>query len=192
MQTPFPKIWLLVSVHVRFWLGFTQCPSCRNPTAPWDTCVSARLSCQYSNLHAQNRVLTHHTLPAHTTGQPGTCAKVRSDWCASDYLLLTFRKCTFLILQMKFLLSSCLCVGYRQGDNRVTVASWDNASIFLIHISLLWLFITWTAWAERRGYKTAKAARNDVYRAANSLLRLALDGRLCLCLRPPGYTQNKG
>uniref|UniRef100_A0A8C1X179 Guanine nucleotide-binding protein-like 1 n=1 Tax=Cyprinus carpio TaxID=7962 RepID=A0A8C1X179_CYPCA len=47
------------------------------------------------------------------------------------------------------------------------------------------------AWAERRGYKTAKAARNDVYRAANSLLRLAIDGRLCLCLRPPGYTQSK-
>ncbi|XP_033979886.1 guanine nucleotide-binding protein-like 1 [Trematomus bernacchii] len=44
------------------------------------------------------------------------------------------------------------------------------------------------AWAERRGYKTAKAARLDVYRAANSLLRLAIDGRLCLCLRPPGYS----
>lgn len=44
------------------------------------------------------------------------------------------------------------------------------------------------AWAERRGYKTAKAARNDVYRAANSLLRLAIDGRLCMCLRPPGYS----
>ncbi|XP_061803691.1 guanine nucleotide-binding protein-like 1 [Nerophis lumbriciformis] len=44
------------------------------------------------------------------------------------------------------------------------------------------------AWAERRGYKTAKAARNDVYRAANSLLRLTTDGRLCLCLRPRGYS----
>lgn len=54
--------------------------------------------------------------------------------------------------------------------------------------------LNWTAWevceswAERRGYKTAKAARHDVYRAANSLLRLAVDGRLCLCLRPPGYS----
>ncbi|XP_051574968.1 guanine nucleotide-binding protein-like 1 isoform X1 [Myxocyprinus asiaticus] len=47
------------------------------------------------------------------------------------------------------------------------------------------------AWAERRGYKTAKAARNDVYRAANSLLQLAIDGRLCLCLQPPGYTQSR-
>ncbi|NWS64583.1 GNL1 protein, partial [Chunga burmeisteri] len=48
------------------------------------------------------------------------------------------------------------------------------------------------AWAEKRGYKTAKAARNDVYRAANSILRLAAEGRLRLCLRPPGYTAQKG
>lgn len=48
------------------------------------------------------------------------------------------------------------------------------------------------AWAEKRGYKTAKAARNDVYRAANSLLRLALDGRLSLCFHPPGYNEQKG
>uniref|UniRef100_H2TUH7 Guanine nucleotide-binding protein-like 1 n=2 Tax=Takifugu rubripes TaxID=31033 RepID=H2TUH7_TAKRU len=54
--------------------------------------------------------------------------------------------------------------------------------------------LSWTAWdvceawAEKRGFKTAKAARNDVYRAANSLLRLAVDGRLCLCLRPSGYS----
>ncbi|XP_033929462.1 guanine nucleotide-binding protein-like 1 [Melopsittacus undulatus] len=47
------------------------------------------------------------------------------------------------------------------------------------------------AWAEKRGYKTAKAARNDVYRAANSILRLAADGRLRLCLRPPGYAAQK-
>lgn len=47
------------------------------------------------------------------------------------------------------------------------------------------------AWAEKRGYKTAKASRNDTYRAANSLLRLAVDGRLCLCMRPPGYSLSK-
>ncbi|XP_065510815.1 guanine nucleotide-binding protein-like 1 [Caloenas nicobarica] len=47
------------------------------------------------------------------------------------------------------------------------------------------------AWAEKRGYKTARAARNDVYRAANSILRLAAEGRLRLCLRPPGYTAQK-
>ncbi|XP_071880936.1 guanine nucleotide-binding protein-like 1 [Anas platyrhynchos] len=47
------------------------------------------------------------------------------------------------------------------------------------------------AWAEKRGYKTAKAARNDAYRAANSILRLAAEGRLRLCLRPPGYAAQK-
>ncbi|XP_003217991.1 guanine nucleotide-binding protein-like 1 [Anolis carolinensis] len=47
------------------------------------------------------------------------------------------------------------------------------------------------AWAEKRGYKTARGARNDVYRAANSLLRLVVDGRLCVCMRPPGYTAHK-
>ncbi|XP_040261613.1 guanine nucleotide-binding protein-like 1 [Bufo bufo] len=55
----------------------------------------------------------------------------------------------------------------------------------------------WTAWgicetwADKRGYKTAKASRSDTYRAANSLLRLAVDGRLCLCMRPPGYSHQK-
>uniref|UniRef100_A0A8B9PGA2 GNL1 protein n=1 Tax=Apteryx owenii TaxID=8824 RepID=A0A8B9PGA2_APTOW len=48
------------------------------------------------------------------------------------------------------------------------------------------------AWAEKRGYKTAKAARNDVYRAANSILRLAAEGRLRLCLPPPGYAARRG
>nr|XP_041568666.1 guanine nucleotide-binding protein-like 1 isoform X1 [Taeniopygia guttata]XP_041568667.1 guanine nucleotide-binding protein-like 1 isoform X2 [Taeniopygia guttata] len=47
------------------------------------------------------------------------------------------------------------------------------------------------AWAEKRGYKTARAARNDVARAANGLLRLAAEGRLRLCFRPPGYSQEK-
>ncbi|XP_074653915.1 guanine nucleotide-binding protein-like 1 [Tubulanus polymorphus] len=45
------------------------------------------------------------------------------------------------------------------------------------------------AWAEKRGFLTAKAARNDTYRAANNILRMALDGRLCLCMRPPGYSE---
>uniref|UniRef100_A0A131YS40 Guanine nucleotide-binding protein-like 1 n=1 Tax=Rhipicephalus appendiculatus TaxID=34631 RepID=A0A131YS40_RHIAP len=49
------------------------------------------------------------------------------------------------------------------------------------------------AWAVERGYLTAKAGRPDAYRAANSLLRMALDGRtLCLAFRPQGYLQNKG
>ncbi|XP_030766016.1 guanine nucleotide-binding protein-like 1 [Sitophilus oryzae] len=56
---------------------------------------------------------------------------------------------------------------------------------------------TWSAmdicdgWAKKRGYLTAKAARLDSYRAANSLLRMALDGKICLCLRPPHYTRRR-
>mgnify|MGYP001810571759 CR=1 FL=1 len=46
------------------------------------------------------------------------------------------------------------------------------------------------AWAIKRGYYTAKASRPDVYRAANELLRMALDGRLCLSLKPKGYYAN--
>lgn len=49
------------------------------------------------------------------------------------------------------------------------------------------------AWALERGYLTAKAGRPDAYRAANSLLRMALDGRtLCLAFRPHGYSESKG
>lgn len=44
------------------------------------------------------------------------------------------------------------------------------------------------AWALKRGYFTAKASRPDTFRAANELLRMALDGRLCLALRPRRYT----
>lgn len=47
------------------------------------------------------------------------------------------------------------------------------------------------AWAIKRGFRTAKAARPDVYRAANHLLRMALDGRtLCLAFHPEGYVAN--
>ncbi|XP_072015964.1 guanine nucleotide-binding protein-like 1 [Amphiura filiformis] len=47
------------------------------------------------------------------------------------------------------------------------------------------------AWAAKRGFITAKAARHDVYRAANNILRLTVEGRLCMCTRPPGYTSQK-
>ncbi|XP_045783431.1 guanine nucleotide-binding protein-like 1 [Maniola jurtina] len=46
-------------------------------------------------------------------------------------------------------------------------------------------------WAKKRGYLTAKAARLDTYRAANSILRMALDGKICLWLRPPNFTQER-
>lgn len=55
---------------------------------------------------------------------------------------------------------------------------------------------TWTAydicesWAEKRGFLTARTARPDVYRAANHLLRMALDGRtICLAFQPPIYLE---
>lgn len=47
-------------------------------------------------------------------------------------------------------------------------------------------------WAKKRGFLTAKAARLDTYRAANHILRMSLDGKICLCLYPPGYVEKKG
>lgn len=41
--------------------------------------------------------------------------------------------------------------------------------------------------AEQRGFHTAKAARPDVYRAANTILRLTADGRILLSFKPPGF-----
>lgn len=47
-------------------------------------------------------------------------------------------------------------------------------------------------WAKKRGYLTAKAARLDSYRAANSILRMALDGKICLNLLPLTYLEKEG
>lgn len=47
------------------------------------------------------------------------------------------------------------------------------------------------AWAMKRGFYTAKAARLDVFRAANSILRLALDGRIVLATIPPGFAPTR-
>lgn len=47
------------------------------------------------------------------------------------------------------------------------------------------------AFALKRGFLTAKAARPDSYRAANSILRMALDGKITLSLGPKGYYQRK-
>lgn len=46
------------------------------------------------------------------------------------------------------------------------------------------------AWAMKRGYRTAKAARLDVPRAANHILRLAVDGRIVISTIPPGFLQS--
>ncbi|XP_076303165.1 nucleostemin 4 [Lasioglossum baleicum] len=42
-------------------------------------------------------------------------------------------------------------------------------------------------WALKRNYVTARTARLDTYRAANSLLRMALDGKICVYVYPPGW-----
>ncbi|RUS68625.1 hypothetical protein EGW08_023612 [Elysia chlorotica] len=40
------------------------------------------------------------------------------------------------------------------------------------------------------GFMTSKAGRPDMYRAANKILRLAVEGQLCLCFFPPGFSAN--
>jgi len=48
------------------------------------------------------------------------------------------------------------------------------------------------SWAVHRGFLTARSGRPDVYRAANHLLRMALDGRtLCMAFYPPDYLMEK-
>ncbi|KAJ3046059.1 Guanine nucleotide-binding-like protein 1 [Rhizophlyctis rosea] len=55
----------------------------------------------------------------------------------------------------------------------------------------------WSAWkmceayAIQRGFLTGRAARPDVYRAANAILQLVNDGRIILSFKPPGYFQLK-
>jgi len=53
------------------------------------------------------------------------------------------------------------------------------------------LFFNDSGWAIKRGFITARAGRPDTYRAANHLLRMTLSGKICLALRPPGFTLNK-
>ena len=55
------------------------------------------------------------------------------------------------------------------------------------------LFSTYSlAFAMKNGFFTAKAARPDVHRAADFLLRMVVSGRLTLCMKPPGYHLSKG
>lgn len=57
---------------------------------------------------------------------------------------------------------------------------------------------TWSAmdicdsWASKRNFFTARTARYDSYRAANSLLRMALEGKICIYVYPPDWSLNKG
>ncbi|XP_046588950.1 guanine nucleotide-binding protein-like 1 isoform X3 [Neodiprion lecontei] len=56
---------------------------------------------------------------------------------------------------------------------------------------------TWSAmdicdgWAAKRSYLTARTARFDCYRSANSILRMALDGKICIYAYPIGWSVDK-
>lgn len=48
------------------------------------------------------------------------------------------------------------------------------------------------SWAVHKGFLTARSGRPDVYRAANHVLRMALDGRtLCMASYPPDYLSQR-
>lgn len=80
-----------------------------------------------------------------------------------------------------------------EGSGLISVTFlYVTCSLGLWLMILLFFNCMLEAWAEKRGYKTARAARNDTYRAANNILRMALDGRICIYLRPPEYFRNKG
>ncbi|XP_063982221.1 guanine nucleotide-binding protein-like 1 isoform X2 [Diachasmimorpha longicaudata] len=46
-------------------------------------------------------------------------------------------------------------------------------------------------WAAKRNYRTARAARLDTYRAANSLLRMTLEGKICVFVYPERWSKEK-
>lgn len=48
------------------------------------------------------------------------------------------------------------------------------------------------AWAMKKGFLTAKAARPDTNRAANGILRMTLAGQITLYLLPPDFAANEG
>ncbi len=47
------------------------------------------------------------------------------------------------------------------------------------------------SWAVKRGYITAKSNRPDVHRAANHILRMALEGKIALHLYPEEYAHSQ-
>lgn len=57
---------------------------------------------------------------------------------------------------------------------------------------------TWSAmdicdgWAIKKDFKNARSGRLDSYRAANSLLRMALEGKICLYVYPLNWTDERG
>ena len=47
------------------------------------------------------------------------------------------------------------------------------------------------AWAQKRGYVTARSKRPDQNRAANHILRMCLEGKIVANLYPPNYCGNQ-
>ncbi|KAL7305675.1 hypothetical protein TKK_0001932 [Trichogramma kaykai] len=47
------------------------------------------------------------------------------------------------------------------------------------------------SWAAKRNFRTAKAARLDSYRAANNLLRMTLEGKICVLAYPPKWSKEQ-
>ena len=48
-------------------------------------------------------------------------------------------------------------------------------------------FLICQEWAELRRFFTTRTSRPDTFRAANEIMRMALEGKLCLAFHPPGY-----
>ena len=48
-------------------------------------------------------------------------------------------------------------------------------------------FLICQEWAELRRFFTTRTSRPDTFRAANEIMRMALEGKLCLAFQPPGY-----
>ena len=46
------------------------------------------------------------------------------------------------------------------------------------------------AWAIKRGYTTARTNRPDVYRSANHIMRMTLEGKITLAFLPPDYDKD--
>ena len=86
----------------------------------------------------------------------------------------------------------------RRKQQLATTASLYNVCSLLwfeqlhLHRVIYAYYFCTSAWAIKRGFYTTKGARPDVYRAANSILRMAVDGRLSMYMRPPGYYNKQG
>ena len=50
-------------------------------------------------------------------------------------------------------------------------------------------FLICNGWAEFRRFFTSRTSRPDSFRAANEIMRMALEGKLCLSLQPPNYNK---